>query len=391
MKNLIVLFSFYGGSLFPQINFERSNWEEIKLTALKANKLIFVDAYTKWCGPCKWMEKNVFTDGKVGMDYNAKFVNAKFDMDEGEGPMLGKLYDIGCYPTFLFIDGNGKVVHRVTGQLSKSEFRQEAVTAETPSLSFSGKQQRYDAGERNVAFVNEYIHALIYNCMSASKVAASYLTELRREELLTPENWGIFAESIHDPASEPFVYFLANRPVFVKAFGDSVVNSKIFDVYLDIAKPLIYRDAGPDEVALAELGKAISGLDFPRREELSLMIDNAKAEANRDWVRYFETAKILIDKFRGWDFYFLNSASYEIYLHSNNKAHLEVAEVWAKRSVDIYEVPENLDTYACLLNRNGKKDQAIATQKRAIRKAKQQGGDSGDLEKTLKEIQSGKG
>lgn len=39
-----------------EIHFEKSSFADIKAKAKKENKLIFIDAYTSWCGPCKWME-----------------------------------------------------------------------------------------------------------------------------------------------------------------------------------------------------------------------------------------------------------------------------------------------------------------------------------------------
>ncbi|GAH00631.1 unnamed protein product, partial [marine sediment metagenome] len=67
------------------INFNVHSFEEAIKTAKAENKLIFVDAYTTWCGPCKWMSKNVFTEGKVGDYFNESFVNVKIDMEKGEG------------------------------------------------------------------------------------------------------------------------------------------------------------------------------------------------------------------------------------------------------------------------------------------------------------------
>ena len=49
--------------------------------AKKENKLVFVDCYTQWCGPCKKMARDIFPDAKVGEYMNAKFVNLKIDME----------------------------------------------------------------------------------------------------------------------------------------------------------------------------------------------------------------------------------------------------------------------------------------------------------------------
>ncbi|MEO1449252.1 MAG: thioredoxin family protein, partial [Bacteroidota bacterium] len=41
------------------IDFKSGTWDEIKAMAAESDKPIFVDAYTTWCGPCKWMAANL--------------------------------------------------------------------------------------------------------------------------------------------------------------------------------------------------------------------------------------------------------------------------------------------------------------------------------------------
>ena len=86
------------------IDFNTATFKDALKTAKAENKLIFVDAYTTWCGPCKWMAKNVFTDSQVGEYFNDSFVNVKIDMEKGEGPKLAKAWEITGYPTLIFID-----------------------------------------------------------------------------------------------------------------------------------------------------------------------------------------------------------------------------------------------------------------------------------------------
>ncbi len=76
---------------------------------------VFLDCYTSWCGPCKFMSENVFTTKEAGDYFNNRFVNIKIDMEKGEGIDIAKKYNVRAYPTFLILDPDGKVVGRVVG------------------------------------------------------------------------------------------------------------------------------------------------------------------------------------------------------------------------------------------------------------------------------------
>ena len=107
------------------INFVDISFEEALKKAKKEKKLIFVDAYAVWCGPCKWMEANTFREKEVGEAFNKNFINLKIDMEKGEGPELARKYNVRAYPTMFLIDGDGKVVKRILGAKKKDQLLSE--------------------------------------------------------------------------------------------------------------------------------------------------------------------------------------------------------------------------------------------------------------------------
>ncbi len=118
MRKIVILSAIFTAYLFvqsveeksdstlenPGIVFFEGTWDEAVSLAGKENKLIFLDAYTSWCGPCKAMQKNIFPDVKVGEFFNEKFINVKINMEKGEGIALAKKYNVRAYPTLFFID-----------------------------------------------------------------------------------------------------------------------------------------------------------------------------------------------------------------------------------------------------------------------------------------------
>lgn len=63
------------------------NWlsvEEAQARAKKAPKPLFMDVYTQWCGPCKMLDRNTFSDPKLAEYVNKHFYAVKFDAESGE-------------------------------------------------------------------------------------------------------------------------------------------------------------------------------------------------------------------------------------------------------------------------------------------------------------------
>ncbi|MDX1653069.1 MAG: thioredoxin domain-containing protein [Brumimicrobium sp.] len=107
------------------IDFQDITFQQALDRAKKEKKLIFLDAYAEWCGPCKWMNANVFTDQEVGSLFNENFINLKMDMEKGEGPEIARKYQVRAYPTMFLIDSEGKIVKRILGAKQKKDLISE--------------------------------------------------------------------------------------------------------------------------------------------------------------------------------------------------------------------------------------------------------------------------
>ena len=133
------------------IQFETMKWAEVKAKALKENKMIFLDAFASWCGPCKYMEENIYSDKKTADYFNEHYINVKIDMEIGEGPALSEEFGVSAYPTLLFFSPDGKLVHKSVGAMDAEEFIELGKNAQLPDQQYFTLQNKAKAGLLNDA------------------------------------------------------------------------------------------------------------------------------------------------------------------------------------------------------------------------------------------------
>ncbi len=114
--SFVLLFSTLG--VAQGVSFFPGDLQEAVEKAQDQGKLIFVDAYTTWCGPCKRMDSQVFPDNTVGDLFNEKFVNLKMDMETDRGRAFGAIHPVSAYPTLIFLDSKGELIQKVVGYKS---------------------------------------------------------------------------------------------------------------------------------------------------------------------------------------------------------------------------------------------------------------------------------
>lgn len=170
MKN--VFLSVFFATLFcltseaQGINFvEGKTLNEVLTQAKNEGKLVFVDCYTEWCGPCKMMATKEFVKKEAGDYFNAKFVNFKIDIEKGEGPEVGKKYDVNAFPTFLILEPNGDLRGRLVGAAPIDKFIEKVEAAMKEEKGLPWYQKKFRSGERDPQFLSEYIKILGENYM----------------------------------------------------------------------------------------------------------------------------------------------------------------------------------------------------------------------------------
>lgn len=100
---------------------EKVTMDEIIDLAKKEDKLIFLDVYADWCGPCKMMDKNVFADKETADFINNNFISYKVNGEKSNGPDINFMFTVLGYPTLLFLDDKGSLIVRNDGMTSKRD------------------------------------------------------------------------------------------------------------------------------------------------------------------------------------------------------------------------------------------------------------------------------
>lgn len=134
----------------------------------KNPKNIFIDFYTSWCGWCKVMDKQTFTDPNVVELMNKYFYPVKFDA-EGKTPVTFKGHEFVfvpegrngyhqlaaefmqgkmSYPTFMFLNPKFEVITPISGFVKPEDFE--------PIVNFLGQNKYLDSNNNWEEFRKNY-------------------------------------------------------------------------------------------------------------------------------------------------------------------------------------------------------------------------------------------
>jgi thiol-disulfide isomerase/thioredoxin len=192
------------------INFFNGNWVALIEAARQEKKMIFVDVYTDWCGPCKEMDKFIFPQEEVGNKYNISFVNYKLNAEKGEGKELAKRFNISAYPTFLYLDSEGQLVHKVIGEKDVTAFTglADMVLQKGAQNSLGALEAAYKKGNRDLAFLQQYIRQLTQLDVDNSQPLDDYFKAAPMETLLQEASMLFIGQNIFGTQSDAFTFLM---------------------------------------------------------------------------------------------------------------------------------------------------------------------------------------
>ncbi len=224
------------------IRFENTKWKAVLQKAEKEHKMIFLDCYTSWCGPCKWMEKNVYTNDTAAAFYNANFICAKVDMEANEGFDLAKRYQVTTYPTMLYLDVSGEVLHRTCGAVPTNLFVEDGKNALNPETQLARYSKRFRESPADTKNSFHYFEQLERTCLVDKAILESYFATQEDSALMSFYNWQLIF-NYSEYGSRPFRYLEEKRTAFSKRYTKDSIDLKINNVYShELRRALENRD-----------------------------------------------------------------------------------------------------------------------------------------------------
>jgi thioredoxin-related protein len=396
------------------IEFFKGSWKDALSQAQRDKKLIFVDVFTDWCGPCKMLDKNVFPDPLVANKFNAQFVNFKLDAEAGEGIELAKKYKVQAYPNLLFVNGAGDLIYRVVGFRPVDELLQEADMAlkQWAGQPLSWYEAQFEAQKHDSTYLLDYLDKLKTLEQPNTAVLSQYLALHTPEAQLSepivkrlagylnsldglPLELAIKAYRQVDKYSVQVQYTLApslfmliqsearkaafakDREHFNKAVaairgtGIPEAEETILGMEMDFAKQsgdFIAFDAFATQLATPAMARTDADIRKMSAKAYDSYLKNA-VQLNQD-TSSAELKNILAQMKNQGAFmttFQLNQLAWAYVETMKDKKAWKKALKWSARSIQISpNDAASLDTYANLLYKLGKKKKAIEYQSRVV-------------------------
>lgn len=382
MKNifyLLLLVSFSANAQEKGILFQHNlSWQAVQAKAKAQKKFIFMDCFTTWCGPCRYMSKEVFPLAETGNALNKNFISVKVQLDTTAndnaevkswykaGHDIAEKYEVHAYPTYLFFDPNGKLVHRAVGSSDAATFITKANNALKPETQYYTLLAKYNGGKKDSAFLRSLANASMdaYDMENGNKIANEYFAT--QSNLYTETNLKMLQNFTNSSADKGFDIMLHHAAEADKVLGEGASESIVSNIIL---QENVYPTFGNDSAATPNWDSLNNAIKVKYPAYADEIVAKAKTiwyQHVKDWNNFKITVVNYMDAYGDKASTFQkNEFAWGIFQNCNDMACVEKALEWSKQSFAKDSVPGYIDTYANLLYKLGRKDEAIEWETKA--------------------------
>jgi thioredoxin-related protein len=363
-----------------ELKFETGSWEKAIELAQKSNKYIFVDAYTDWCGWCKVMDKETFTDKETIDFINANFIPVKYEMETGFGQKLAMKYRVRGFPTQLFFSPDGKLIYESAGYQPPKAF---ISTLQKVLLKENQMNLKGISNEIELNFPDFYKGAFAKNGSEEKKFptkeqVVEYLE--KRSDMFDEVTWSVLSQFESNEKYNNF--FLENIGKYEELYGYNSINNKLYNLIYGKMKAAIDKK---DENGLNEVLAMIDNYDHKRPTENKEFYTGMYYEKTGNWKMFAKGVdeKVNQNKLSGEQ---INEHCWNIYEKCDDIEILNQALVWIKPVTESSPNYANLDTYAALLYKTKNYSLAQQMAQKAIEAGKSNKENVKATEKLLEKI-----
>lgn len=388
MRYLLVALLVSLGLQAQKIEFREISFNEGLEAAAEEGKPIFIDAFTTWCGPCKWMSANIFTDKSVAEYYNANYVCLKIDMEKGEGLDIAKKYQVRAYPTLLYLDEKGeRLLVKVGASREPQGYIDAGEQAKDPQRNLPYLLANVDENMKNPSFMYDYIMTVSAANMMPEGTVDRYFEQYRIDDWADEENWEIITNAVSNIESRTFKSLATNAELINTLRPEDGMAYIEQTLFYGLANKL-YRARNEESMAQYQsLKEEYLNEEFPASEKLSFRLDLVLYEKNKDYESYGTSALENV-KLHFWeDANELNNVSWTVYENVEDPAILKAALQWAKRAVELAPEHHIMDTYAHLLAANKQNKKALEVELKALEMAQKDGASTKSYSEFIAELQ----
>ena len=392
------------------IVFRKLPYQEVFNVAAQEGKPVMLYFHFDGCGACLQMEKSAFRDPVVYEFFNRNFVNLDVNTIRGEGVETNKIWQVKLHPTFLFLDEEGDVIHRIVGVFDSDEFMDHARRALGGESTYAKMVAEYEAGRRDPDFLYTYCYLLRDANALTTREIGEYLGTQSEADLGSEKNvLFVYEFTLHHfevavPFGSPaYEFMFRNQEAFTAYYPKEQVETRILWIAKRAAEDAL--EAGDEagyQAALAAVKTFPTGREYLFQEtdgrttgvitetNIPLRLEMQHAKQQGDDARYRQLAKAYIaGKWNDADA--LNSLAWEYYIHRDNPDELAEALSWSKRSLELEDTYAYNDTYAALLYKTGHYKKAKKYAEKAIALAGKSGEDPSETIALLEKINAGLG
>jgi thiol-disulfide isomerase/thioredoxin len=348
------------------IDFFHGTFAEAVEKAKKEDKLVFMDAYAEWCGPCKRMAATVFKEEKVGNFFNQNFVNVKMDMEKGEGQALSGRFNVSAYPTLLFINGKGDLVQAGVGGLMSDEFLTLAKNALAKADNAKDLEKEYASGKREPDFMVRYVRSLNRSGKPSLKIVNDFLQ--KNPDFNNSAVLKVIYEGTTQADSKVFDLLLKHSVKIKALYSDGMFQSKVETACL---KTLENAKQFKSEALLQE-AKTKFKQNVPEK------YDAFEIEADIDYYQSTGEVKQYLKACNNYAKKVAKNDANQLYqlakrmetAFSKDKNVLTQAEKYASKAAENGGLVHYYYTYSTILLKNNKKKDALTAANKALELAK---------------------
>lgn len=401
------------------IVFEQGSWADAVKKAKKQKKLLFLHLDKPDCGGCSEVASVAFNSPLTREKFGVNFISFRTDGTTGIGKELADKLEVECVPSSVFVDTDEYPLARFCGTTSLDraylEKAEEAIN-KNRELPMKSLVESYEKGDRSPALLRRYMDRRREMGLSTTDLLTEYVRQLPADSLRSGAVLRFIFEQgpvVGSKADSVFRSYYPRTDSLYRAVGLKkaielnvlITNNSIKKAVKDKNLELAYRTAAfrrrtytndykagamaydwvmlryyrGVQDTLRYLPMAVRYYDqhfMPAKVDSIQNLDNLENQRRMRGVMPAQTSpqrpgmgtmSFMANPNTQRYVSALNQAAWEFYEMTRDTVYLNKALQWSKRTLDYREDPSSMDTYAHILYRLGRKEDALTWQEKAVK------------------------